>query len=194
MSVKKSLQKDISDLSLILKDIVNFEEDINLIIEKLTQCIKKGNKILICGNGGSAAEANHLAAEFVVRLKPENNRAAIPLISLSQNSSILTACGNDFGFDKIFSRSLEALGQEKDILICLSTSGNSKNILKVLEVAKKNKIYSISFLGSGGGKAKSLSDMSLIIPSQNTARIQECHLFLGHYILSEVEKNLFNYD
>ena len=135
-----------------------------------------------------------MAAEFVVRLKPENNRAAIPLISLSQNSSVLTACGNDYGFEKIFSRTLEALGDENDILICLSTSGNSKNILNVLKFAKQNKIKSISFLGNEGGKAKSLSDSSLIVPSKNTARIQECHLFLGHFILSEVEKNIFNYD
>ncbi len=194
MSINKSLTKEISDLSIILKDIVNLENDIKLIIKNLTQCIKSGNKILICGNGGSAAEANHLAAEFVVRLKPENNRAAIPLISLSQNSSVLTACGNDYGFEKIFSRTLEALGDENDILICLSTSGNSKNILNVLKFAKQNKIKSISFLGNEGGKAKSLSDSSLIVPSKNTARIQESHLFLGHFILSEVEKNIFNYD
>ena len=116
------------------------------------------------------------------------------MISLSQNSSVLTTCGNDYGFENIFSRSLEALGIKNDILICLSTSGNSKNILKALETAKSKNIKSIAFLGNDGGKAKSLSDSSVIISSNNTARIQECHLFLGHYILSEVEKKLFDYD
>jgi D-sedoheptulose 7-phosphate isomerase len=194
MSINKNFEKEIAELSLVLKDIDSFKDEINLIIDSLTKCIKSGKKILICGNGGSAGEANHLAAEFVVRLKPNNNRSGIPMISLSQNSSVLTACGNDYGFEKIFSRTLEALGQEGDVLICLSTSGNSENILKVLDYAKKNKIQSISLLGSRGGKAKPLSNLNLVVPSDNTARIQECHLFLGHFILSEVEKKLFNYD
>ena len=192
MSKNNLLQKEISELSAILNKISNLNNEINSIITNLIKCLKSGNKILICGNGGSAAEANHLAAEFIVRLKPTNNRAAIPIISLAQNSSILTASGNDLGFENIFSRSLEALGDAGDILICLSTSGRSKNILKVLEVAKKKKIKSISFLGNDGGQAKPLSDINLIIPSKNTARIQECHLFLGHYIFSEVEQKLFN--
>lgn len=186
------LKKEISELTETLNQISNLESDVNSIISNLTNCLKSGNKILICGNGGSAAEANHLAAEFIVRLKPTKNRSAIPIVSLSQNSSILTAAGNDLGFENIFSRSLEALGKEGDILMSLSTSGKSKNILKALEESKKKKIKSISFLGNGGGEAKSLSDINLIIPSENTARIQECHLFLGHYIFSEVEKNLFH--
>jgi len=192
MSKNNLLQKEISELSAILNKISNLNNEINSIITNLIKCLKSGNKILICGNGGSAAEANHLAAEFIVRLKPTNNRAAIPIISLAQNSSILTASGNDLGFENIFSRSLEALGDAGDILICLSTSGRSKNILKVLEAAKKKKVKSISFLGNNGGQAKPLSDINLIIPSKNTARIQECHLFLGHYIFSEVEQKLFN--
>ena len=191
---KNSLDTEISDLNSLLQSLASSDNQIKKIIEDLTQCIKSGKKILICGNGGSAGEANHLAAEFIVRLKPKNNRDAIPMISLSQNSSILTACGNDYGFDKIFSRSIEALGVKNDVLICLSTSGNSDNILKALEAAKSKNIKSISLLGNNGGKAKSLSDLSLVISSNNTARIQECHLFLGHYILSEVEKKLFNYD
>ena len=148
----------------------------------------KKKKILICGNGGSASEAEHLSAEFLVRLKPKNNRAALPIVSLTQNTSIITACGNDYGFENIFSRTLEGLGKKGDILICLSTSGNSKNILNVLKLAKKMKIESISFLGGNGGKAKLLSDNNLIIDSNDVAQIQECHLFLGHYILGEVEK------
>ena len=192
MSNNNFLRKEISDLADILNIIPSLEKNINIIIKDIVNCLKNGKKILICGNGGSAAEANHLAAEFIVRLKPTNNRAAIPVISLEQNSAVLTACGNDLGFENIFSRSLEALGNEGDILLSLSTSGESENILKALKSAKKSKIRSVSFLGNKGGKAKSLSDINLIIPSSNTARIQECHLFLGHHIFSEVEKKLFN--
>jgi D-sedoheptulose 7-phosphate isomerase len=188
-----TIQKEISELIKTLGDLSSLEENINLVIKNIFDCLKSGKKLLICGNGGSAAEANHLAAEFIVRLKPSNNRQAIPIISLSQNSSVLTACGNDIGFENIFARSLEALGSEGDLLICLSTSGESKNILKVLEESKKKKIKSISFLGNGGGKAKSLSNLNLIIPSRDVARIQECHLFLGHLIFGEVEKKLFKF-
>ena len=188
-----TIRTEISKLIKTLGELSSLEENINLVIKNIFDCLKSGKKLLICGNGGSAAEANHLAAEFIVRLKPSNNRQAIPIISLSQNSSIITACGNDIGFENIFARSLEALGSEGDLLLCLSTSGESKNILKVLEESKKKKIKSISFLGNGGGKAKSLSNLNLVIPSTDVARIQECHLFLGHLIFGEVEKKLFKF-
>ena len=138
-------------------------------------------------NGGSAADAQHLTAELLVRLRPKVNRIPIPAISLSMDSSTLTACGNDYGFDKIFSRPFEALADKKDILIVISTSGNSKNIIEVLKKAKKKKIFSIGFLGSKGGLAKKYCNISLIVPSQSVARIQESHIFLGHYILESVE-------
>ena len=147
----------------------------------------KGGKILFCGNGGSAADAQHLAAEFIVRLRPHINRNPIPALTLAQDTSTITACGNDYSFDDIFLRSFQALVKKNDVLICISTSGNSKNILKVLKEAKKKNIYSVCFLGKGGGKAKKISNKSLIIPSNNTARIQECHIFLGHFILENVE-------
>ena len=111
----------------------------------------------------------------------------IPAMTLAQDTSTITACGNDYSFDDIFLRSFQALAKRNDILLCISTSGNSKNILKVLKEAKKKKIYTICFLGKGGGKAKKISDTSLIINSNNTARIQECHIFLGHFILEKVE-------
>ena len=132
---KNNLTAEISDINLLLKKLVSSESQINLIIEDLTKCIKSGKKILICGNGGSAGEANHLAAEFIVRLKPKNNRNAIPMISLSQNSSVLTACGNDFGFENIFSRQLEALASETDIVFLISTSGMSPNIINAAKKA-----------------------------------------------------------
>ena len=162
-------------------------EDIIDVIENIKKKLKKGGKILFCGNGGSAADAQHLAAEFIVRLRPHINRNPIPAVTLAQDTSTLTACGNDYSFDDIFLRPFQALAKKDDILICISTSGNSKNILKVLKEAKKTKIYSVCFLGKGGGKAKRFSNKSLIISSNNTARIQECHIFLGHFILEKVE-------
>jgi D-sedoheptulose 7-phosphate isomerase len=145
---------------------------------------------LLCGNGGSAADAQHLAAEFLVRLRPEVNRKPFSALSLALDTSTITACGNDYNFNLIFSRNLEALGCNKDILIVISTSGNSKNIIEVLKAAKKKKIYSIGFLGSEGGNAKKNCNLPLIVKSSNTATIQECHIFLGHYILENVEKKL----
>jgi len=162
-------------------------EDIIDVIENIKKKLKKGGKILFCGNGGSAADAQHLAAEFIVRLRPHINRNPIPAVTLVQDTSTLTACGNDYSFDDIFLRPFQALAKKDDILICISTSGNSKNILKVLKEAKKTKIYSVCFLGKEGGKAKRFSNKSLIISSNNTARIQECHIFLGHFILEKVE-------
>lgn len=114
------------------------------------------------------------------------------MISLAMDTSTLTACGNDFDFKYIFSRNLEALGSKKDLLIAITTSGNSKNIVEVLKKSKKMKIYSIGFLGSNGGAAKKLSNLNIIVPHQKVARIQECHIFLGHFILNSVEKMLLN--
>ena len=167
-----------------LLDKTNSIIDIIKIVENK---LRKGGKILFCGNGGSAADAQHLAAEFIVRLRPHINRNPISALTLAQDTSTLTACGNDYGFEDIFLRPFRALAKKDDVLICISTSGNSKNILKVLKEAKKTKIYSVSFLGKNGGKAKKISNKSLIVNSNNTARIQECHIFLGHFILEKVE-------
>ena len=189
--IKHSLENTIIESIDLHKKIFHISSDINKVIKKIYKIIKNGGKIYICGNGGSAADAQHLAAEFLIRLRPTFNRRALPVISLALDTSTITACGNDIGFDKIFARNLEALGSKKDILIAISTSGNSKNILNVLKFAKKSKIYSISFLGNKGGMAKKISNLNLIIPSSNTARIQEAHIFLGHYIFEQVENLLF---
>jgi D-sedoheptulose 7-phosphate isomerase len=185
--IRFQLQKQLEENISVHKEILNMSEDIIDVIENIKKKLKKGGKILFCGNGGSAADAQHLAAEFIVRLRPHINRNPIPAVTLVQDTSTLTACGNDYSFDDIFLRPFQALAKKDDILICISTSGNSKNILKVLKEAKKTKIYSVCFLGKGGGKAKRFSNKSLIIPSNNTARIQECHIFLGHFILEKVE-------
>jgi D-sedoheptulose 7-phosphate isomerase len=167
--------------------ILKISDDIFNVIQKIHEKLRKCGKILFCGNGGSAADAQHLAAEFIVRLRPHINRNPIPAITLAQDTSTLTACGNDYSFDDIFLRTFQALASKDDILFCISTSGNSKNILKVLKEAKKRKIYSICFLGKNGGKAKKICDKPLIISSHDTARIQECHIFLGHFILEKIE-------
>jgi len=189
--IKHSLENTIIESIDLHKKIFHISSDINKVIKKIYKTIKNGGKIYICGNGGSAADAQHLAAEFLIRLRPTFNRKALPVISLALDTSTITACGNDIGFDKIFARNLEALGSKKDVLIAISTSGNSKNILNVLKFAKKNKIYSVGFLGNKGGMAKKISNLNLIIPSSNTARIQEVHIFLGHYIFEQVENLLF---
>tara|TARA_B100000965_G_scaffold199184_1_gene166272 strand:+ start:4457 stop:5032 length:576 start_codon:yes stop_codon:yes gene_type:complete len=186
MKLKKTLNENIN----LKKKLISLESKIEDIVKLFTNTIKNKGKILICGNGGSAADAQHLAAEFLVRLKPKNNRSAYPVISLALDTSTLTACGNDLGFSRIFSRNLEALGQSNDILVVISTSGNSQNIISVLKKAKEMKIKSVGFLGSGGGKAKKYSNLNIIVPSKITARIQECHIFLGHYIFEKVENNL----
>ena len=181
--LKNQLQQNI----IAHQEILNMSDDINEIVQKIEKKLKKGGKILLCGNGGSAADAQHLAAEFIVRLRPHINRNPIPALVLAQDTSTLTACGNDYSFDDIFLRPFQAIVKKNDILICISTSGNSKNIIKVLKEANKQKIFSVGLLGKGGGRAKKMLTKSIIVPSNNTARIQECHIFLGHFIFEKVE-------
>ena len=188
--MKFELNKVINDAIKLKKELIHLSTNISKAIDLMTITLKKGNKIFICGNGGSAADAQHLAAEFLIRLRPKINRKPYPVISLAQDTSTLTACGNDLGFENIFKRNLEALANKKDLLITLSTSGNSKNIIKVLKFAKSKNIKSISFLGNKGGKCKGLSSIELEVPHENTARIQECHIFLGHFIFESVENRL----
>ncbi len=172
-SAKKSL----------IKNSLKIEKSIKIIFES----ISNNGKILLCGNGGSAADAQHLAAEFLVRLRPHVNRDSYPAMSLAMDTSTLTATGNDIGFNSIFSRTLSSLGKKGDVLIAISTSGKSKNIISALKVAKQKKIFSIAFLGAGGGLAKKYADLSIIVGSKITARIQEAHIFLGHFIFENVE-------
>lgn len=187
---KKIFNRLIKESNYIKKNLIKNIHQINRAIEIISDCVLKGGKVLLCGNGGSAADAQHLAAEFLVRLKPSVKRNSIPAISLATDTSTLTATGNDYSFNDIFSRPLSSLGNENDVLIVLSTSGNSRNIIKVLKVAKKKNIKSISFLGNKGGMVKKFADLNLIISSKNTARIQENHIFLGHIIFENVEQML----
>jgi len=157
----------------------------------IAECIRGGGKLLLCGNGGSAADAQHFAGELVVRLSSDYTRSALPAITLSSNNFVLTACANDFGFEQVFSRQIEALGKPEDVLMCISTSGNSPNLIQAVRKAKQKGMKTVGLLGRDGGELKKLSDLSIIIPSYNTPRIQEIHIFVCHILCELVEKELF---
>lgn len=166
--------------------------DIETAISAIVSCFKAGKKVMICGNGGSAADAQHLAAEFVIRLSHDIERPALPAIALTTDTSQLTAGGNDIGFEKVFARQVEAYGKPGDILFGISTSGNSKNILRAFKLAKDKKMKTIGLLGAGGGEAKKISDISIIIPSDNVQYIQEAHITVEHIICEWVERKIFS--
>ena len=184
--LKNSIVKNIE----VHNKLINLHNEIKTASIKILNTLKKKKKIFICGNGGSAADAQHLAAEFLVRLRPKVNRQPLPIISLAQDTSTITACANDYSFEKLFSRNLQALYSNGDLLITISTSGMSKNIIDVLKFAKRNNIYSISLLGNNGGSAKKITNLPIIVDSKNVARIQECHIFIGHILLEWVEEEL----
>ncbi|MEM4264029.1 MAG: D-sedoheptulose 7-phosphate isomerase [Candidatus Woesearchaeota archaeon] len=169
--------------------LLEFSLGIEKTAEAMIIALKNGKKILICGNGGSAADAQHFAAELVCRF--EKDRKPLPAIALTVNTSNITAIGNDFGFDFVFSKQVEALGREGDILVAISTSGNSPNVLKAIEKAKELKIKTVLLSGKAGGKMKGLCDYELIIPTENTARIQECHILIIHTWCKLIEDELF---
>jgi D-sedoheptulose 7-phosphate isomerase len=158
--------------------------------ELLVETFTQGNKVMLFGNGGSAADSQHIAAEFVGRFA--FNRPALPALALSVNTSCLTAIGNDYGFDQTFSRQIEALGRSGDMAIGISTSGSSPNVLKGFEVAKKMGIVTVAFAGCTGGKMKSVADYCLCAPSNETPRIQECHILIGHIIAELTEETIFH--
>jgi len=158
--------------------------------EAAAAAIAGGGKILLCGNGGSAGDAQHLAGEFLVRLRASLNREALPALSLITDSSTLTACANDYGYDQIFARPLEALGQQGDVLLAITTSGNSANILAALEVAGSRGLLRLGFLGGDGGAALADCDQAIVVPSDDTNRIQESHIMLGHILVQLVEELL----
>ena len=192
MKKLNSLRLSIDNSNKCKLSLLNVEQDIIKAIKLIYSSLKKKGKIIICGNGGSAADAQHLAAEFIVRLRPKINRRPLPAIVLAPDSSSITACGNDYDFKEIFSRPFIALAKKEDVLIAISTSGNSKNILNVLRIARSMKIKTIGFLGCKGGLAKKLCDIKLVVDSNETARIQESHIFLGHYIFEQVENLIMN--
>ena len=182
--VQKQLAQSIATMQAVLAD-ESISDTLVTIAELTAKAMRAGHKLLVAGNGGSAADAQHLVAEFVVRLT--DTRPALRAIALTTDSSILTACANDFGFDQIFARQIEALGQPGDLFLGISTSGNSPNILNALEQARKANITTIGFTGAGGGKMRGLCDHLIIIPSTVTMNIQESHLALEHIFCMLVE-------
>jgi D-sedoheptulose 7-phosphate isomerase len=160
----------------------------------VADCFRSGGKLLLCGNGGSAADCQHIAAEFTSILTQTFNRRALPAIALTTDTSFLTARGNDYGFDSVFSRQVEALGKPGDVLIGISTSGSSKNILLALETARRTGLKTIGMTGSAGGKMLNAVDITLRVPAEVTAHVQECHIAMGHVIVAIVEKLMFESD
>jgi D-sedoheptulose 7-phosphate isomerase len=189
--VQKQLAQSIATMQATLADL-HIADTIATIAELTANAMQAGRKLLVAGNGGFAADAQHLVAEFVVRLFA--NRFALCVIAFTTDSFLLSATGNDFGFDQIFSRQIEALGQPGDVFLGISTSGNSPNILKALHQAREMDITTIGFTGNGGGKMADLCDHNIIIPSKVTMNIQECHLALEHIFYMLVECCYFGAD
>lgn len=164
-------------------------DNIMAVTEEILTCYNKGNKLLICGNGGSAADAQHFVGELMGKFKME--RTPLPCIALTTNSSLITAWSNDFSFDTVFERQIEALGDKDDVLISITTSGNSENIIRGIQKAKELGMRTASLLGKDGGKTRSMSDIEVIVPSDNTPRIQEAHILIIHIICELVEEQIF---
>lgn len=184
---KRILQ--IIDESILIQSKIR-QSQIKIIIkiaELIKQCFKKGGKLIFCGNGGSASDGQHLAAEFLGRFQKE--RLALPALSLTTNTSTITALANDYGYEIIFKRQIQALAKTQDLVIGISTSGNAKNVIEAVKEAKKRKIKTIALTGGNGGELAKLCDISLIVPSKVTARIQEAHILIGHIICELVENS-----
>ena len=175
----------------ILENLNEFEDIIEIFSKKIFKTLNNGNKLLFCGNGGSAAESQHMAAEYCATLNHHNPRKGFKAMALTVDTSFITAWSNDFGFEGIFERQIETLGEENDILICYSTSGSSKNIIKGALEAKRKKMHVLAFTGnSKENKLVDIADYSFIAPSSNTAMIQEMHTIIGHEVCLSVEKSI----
>ena len=180
----------LESISVKQKFLKNHTDAINSAAQKLINAVTGDHKILLCGNGGSAADAQHLAAELVAKLK--YRRRAIPALALTTDTSLLTAIANDDDFSDIFARQVEAFGKPGDILIGISTSGNSPNVIKAVVKAKQQDLTTIILSGKNGGQLKELADLSIIVPSENTQRIQECHIAVGHILCDIIEQTVYH--
>lgn len=165
-------------------------ETIVRMAEVIAQSLRQGGKLLLCGNGGSAADAQHLAAELLVRLRPHVNRDGIPALALATDPSSLTACGNDYSFEVYYERLVRALGKPGDVLIGITTSGKSPNVVRALRAARESEMITIGLLGDGGGPALAECDLALVVPSNITGRVQEAHITIGHALMELVEELL----
>ncbi len=186
--IKSSIEATRATLDLVLADEMLLRE----VEEAGIACVESlrlGGKILLCGNGGSAADSQHIAAELVSRLNYD--RPGLAAVALTTDTSALTAIGNDYGYERVFARQIEALGREGDVLIAISTSGNSANVLEALKTARERKIFAVGLTGKSGGKMAALCDLALKMPSAHTPNIQECHIMIGHIVCQIIEDSLF---
>ena len=191
MKIKKLFDDAIREHKKVIDGLEAFYPVIEEIASQMSETIKRGKKIMLCGNGGSAADAQHIATEFIVRFRGDFNRRALPAIALTTNTSLLTACANDYGYDEVFKRQVEGLGNEGDLLIGISTSGNSPNVFKALEYANEQNINTVLLAGRDGGKIAKIARYSIIIPHEDTARIQEAHITVGHILCRLTEELIF---
>lgn len=192
MAMKEYIKNQILASYETKKKILENSALIDIIEDVATRCVdvyKKGHKTILAGNGGSAADAQHIAAELVGRYGFD--RPSLPSLALTTDTSNLTAIGNDYGYDKVFSRQLEGMGQEGDLFIGISTSGNSANIITAFESAKAKGITTVALTGRDGGKMAQMADVAIIIPSNDTPRIQESHILIGHILCDIIEKEIF---
>lgn len=187
---KASIEKIFSDSSDLIKESTTLIPEIEKVLQIIIHCIKHGNKIVVFGNGGSAADAQHVAAELVGKF--QKDRSSFPAIALTTDSSVITSIGNDFSFENIFSRQCEGLASKDDVAIGISTSGNSENVVNGLITSKKNGCKTVGFLGNAGGKIKDIVDVAVIVNSKSTPRIQEVHRTIFHAICDLVEQDLAN--
>jgi D-sedoheptulose 7-phosphate isomerase len=195
MDAKKFIAQSLNqsaETKLKIKD--QLADDILNAVDLLSNGYRAGSKLLLCGNGGSAADCQHIATELMIRLSHHIKRPALPAIALTTDSSNLTAGGNDIGFENVFARSVEGLGNKGDVLLAISTSGNSPNVVKAAEMAHNKGMKVIGFLGGSGGKLKDIVDLPIIIPSSNVQRIQEGHITIAHIICELVEDKLYGKD
>jgi D-sedoheptulose 7-phosphate isomerase len=165
-------------------------EQVIAVIDACERSLRGGGKLMFCGNGGSAADSQHLATEMLIRLRPKTERQSISALALTLDPAMLTACGNDYGYDRVFERPLRGLGRRGDVLFGITTSGRSANIVKALEAAREMGIVTVGLLGGTGDPAREYCDHTLLVPDTETARIQECHIALGHAVLELLEDRL----
>jgi D-sedoheptulose 7-phosphate isomerase len=185
IAIQDVLNHSINEHLSLVSSVAQFTPDISNIVLMIMDAFRRGNKLLIFGNGGSAADAQHIASELVGRFITE--RAALPAIALTTDTSILTSVGNDYGYEHIFSRQVEAIAKPSDVVLGISTSGNSGNVFKALVAARQLDCRTIGLLGNDGGKIKDITDASIIIPSKDAARVQEMHILIGHLLCEAID-------
>ena len=186
--MKELIKNHILEHKSVLESVMQLDESIEKVADLLIQCLENSGTIFWCGNGGSASDSQHLAGELVGRFS--GDRVPLKSIALTADSAVITCIVNDYGYEHIFSRQVEALGNEGDVLVGISTSGNSENVIHAFEIAKQKEIITIGLLGKGGGKSSALVNQSIIVPSKSTARVQEMHILIGHILCDLIEEGL----